>query len=140
MGLNFFLSIIRNFCWRHQIVIWERSIWIVTLQHMNSSTVSFLRQYSRCIIKIATVRFYDVFTIKFCNNVFHEVFIFCCLALLVEAAQQLWVWEMLKSILAFDISPGESIWRGLLVRLSVYYHESALTFVNCFVLFTYIKV
>lgn len=76
MGLNFFLSIIRNFWWRHQIVIWERSIWIVTLQHMNNLTVSFLRQYNRCIIKIATVRFYDVFTIKFCNNVFHDLWSF----------------------------------------------------------------
>ena len=34
-----------------------------------------------------------------------KILIPCCLALIVEAALQLWGWKMLTSILAFDISP-----------------------------------
>ena len=95
----------------------SRIIHILTNLNCNTSDYQDLKT-SKTVFSIRTVwqitvRFY-VFIIEFCDRIFPrpanclricEIFIPCCLAMLVEAALQLCAWKMLTSMPAFYNSP-----------------------------------
>ena len=103
--------------WRYYKNI-SRIIHILTNLNWNTSDYQDLKTsktaFSIRTVRQITVRFYDVFIIKFCDRIFpgpancfkdFQNFIPCCLAMFVEAAMQLCAWKMLTSMPAFYNSP-----------------------------------